>query len=122
MKKFLFGFLTACVVFSAILFAGGKSAAPPTGPSYEDGYKLGYADGYKSGSSRAGKTITKTFSHPSAASPSPAPQPKEKTVYVTRTGTKYHKGSCQYLRDSKIEIPLSEAIANGYTACSVCGG
>lgn len=41
-------------------------------------------------------------------------------VYITRTGAKYHRGSCRYLRKSKIAISLSAARASGYTACSVC--
>jgi len=42
------------------------------------------------------------------------------TVYITRTGAKYHSGGCRYLRKSKIAISLSNAKAYGYTACSVC--
>src|SRR5271154_613347 len=42
------------------------------------------------------------------------------TVYVTKTGKKYHTTNCRYLRQSKIETTLAEAIASGYTACSVC--
>ncbi len=42
------------------------------------------------------------------------------TVYITRTGTKYHDAYCRYLRQSKIEIKLKDAIARGYDACSVC--
>src|SRR3989337_1939147 len=41
-------------------------------------------------------------------------------VYITKTGTKYHRGSCQYLRQSKFEIELSKAKERGYTPCSVC--
>lgn len=41
-------------------------------------------------------------------------------VYITKTGEKYHVGSCSYLRLSKISITLSEAVRQGYTACSVC--
>lgn len=41
-------------------------------------------------------------------------------VYVTRTGEKYHRESCSYLRQSKIETTLSEAIEDGYTPCSRC--
>lgn len=44
----------------------------------------------------------------------------ENTVYITRTGSKYHKSSCSYLRQSKISINLSNAIRQGYTACSRC--
>ena len=42
-------------------------------------------------------------------------------VYVTKTGKKYHLSNCRYLSKSKIPISLSEAVAGGYTACSVCG-
>lgn len=41
-------------------------------------------------------------------------------VYVTNTGSKYHRGTCRYLWNSKIKIKLSSAKAQGYTACSVC--
>jgi len=42
------------------------------------------------------------------------------TVYVTNTGSKYHRSGCRYLSQSKIAISLSQAKAQGYTACSVC--
>lgn len=42
------------------------------------------------------------------------------TVYITKTGTKYHTDGCRYLSQSKIAIELSDAIAKGYGACSVC--
>ncbi|MCI8470408.1 MAG: hypothetical protein HFJ35_02790 [Clostridia bacterium] len=41
-------------------------------------------------------------------------------VYVTNTGKKYHQSSCSYLKKSKIQISLSEAQSQGYTACSKC--
>ena len=40
-------------------------------------------------------------------------------VYVTRTGTKYHRESCNSLRRSKIEMPLAEAAAR-YGPCANC--
>ena len=45
---------------------------------------------------------------------------KDVKVYITKTGDKYHKGTCRYLRQSKISIPKKEAISNGYEACKVC--
>jgi hypothetical protein len=42
------------------------------------------------------------------------------TVYVTRTGKKYHRAGCQYLRSSAIPMTLQQAQDNGYTACSKC--
>jgi hypothetical protein len=41
------------------------------------------------------------------------------TVYVTRTGEKYHRAGCRYLARSSIPMPLKEA-ASRYSPCSVC--
>lgn len=41
-------------------------------------------------------------------------------VYVTKTGEKYHKSTCHYLKNSKKEITLDVAKERGFTACSVC--
>ena len=41
-------------------------------------------------------------------------------VYITKTGSKYHRAGCRYLSQSCIPIKLSDAIAQGYTPCSVC--
>jgi hypothetical protein len=51
----------------------------------------------------------------------PAQQDQQtKTVYVTRTGRKYHRDGCRYLAASKIAISLKNAEAKGYIACKVC--
>lgn len=42
------------------------------------------------------------------------------TVYTTKTGEKYHKSTCHYLKYSKKEYTLEKAIALSFTACSVC--
>lgn len=42
------------------------------------------------------------------------------TVYTTKTGEKYHTENCRYLKYSKKEINLQDAIDRGYQACSVC--
>ena len=52
--------------------------------------------------------------------PQQQPQTKQQTVYITRTGKKYHQGTCRYLSRSKIATSLKDAKANGFTACSVC--
>jgi hypothetical protein len=44
---------------------------------------------------------------------------KSITVYVTKTGEKYHTGSCRYLSKSKIPISLKNAKFS-YSPCSVC--
>ena len=43
----------------------------------------------------------------------------EITVYITESGTRYHKDGCRYLKKSKIPIELSEA-AISYQPCQVC--
>ncbi len=42
------------------------------------------------------------------------------TVYVTRTGEKYHRASCQHLRRSSSPMSLSEAKRAGYMPCKTC--
>lgn len=41
------------------------------------------------------------------------------TVYITKTGSKYHRDGCRYLSKSKIAIDLASAIKS-YGPCSVC--
>ena len=45
--------------------------------------------------------------------------PARITVYVTRTGAKYHRDGCRYLSRSKIPMSLKEA-AKRFTPCRVC--
>jgi len=50
-----------------------------------------------------------------------APQQQEDiVVYITETGSKYHREGCRYLKKSKIPISLEDAVKRGYTPCSVC--
>ena len=43
-----------------------------------------------------------------------------KTVYITNSGSKYHRSSCSSLKKSKISISKSDAIAQGYEPCKKC--
>jgi cell division protein FtsX len=45
--------------------------------------------------------------------------PQTITVFITRTGAKYHRAECRYLSRSKIAVALTEA-AKHYGPCSVC--
>ncbi|WP_298499813.1 hypothetical protein [uncultured Algibacter sp.] len=42
------------------------------------------------------------------------------TVYTTKTGEKYHKATCHYLKYSKKEYSLDKAKFLGFSPCSVC--
>ncbi|MCD7863720.1 MAG: DUF5011 domain-containing protein [Lachnospiraceae bacterium] len=64
---------------------------------------------------KAKQTQTASVSGGASASTS-----SSETVYITNTGSKYHRGSCRYLKKSKIAISKADAIAQGYDACSVC--
>lgn len=44
----------------------------------------------------------------------------ETIVYITETGSKYHRSNCRHLADSKSEISLSDAVAQGYEPCGTC--
>lgn len=50
----------------------------------------------------------------------PPTQNQSDIVYITKTGSKYHRAGCRYLSKSAIPIERKEAIAKGYTPCSVC--
>lgn len=55
-----------------------------------------------------------------APEPEPNPGPSAVTVYITDTGSKYHRSGCRYLKDSQHEISLSSAKSKGYEPCKVC--
>lgn len=49
-----------------------------------------------------------------------AQEPESYTVYITKTGSKYHRDGCRYLRQSQIAIEKDKAVSQGYSPCSVC--
>jgi hypothetical protein len=62
------------------------------------------------------KAVSSVSPAPKTVSPAAS---GEVTVYVTRTGAKYHRAGCRYLARSSIPMPLKEAAAK-YGPCSVC--
>lgn len=54
------------------------------------------------------------------AEPTAEPEPQVEMVWITRTGSKYHSvPSCRNSQDST-QIPLDDAIAQGYEPCKNC--
>ena len=49
-----------------------------------------------------------------------AQDPSTITVYVTRTGEKYHRDGGRYLSRSRIPSSLKDAQSRGFGPCSVC--
>ncbi len=69
---------------------------------------------------------------PTAAAPdhpSPAPRATKappiedgdaSQVYITETGSKYHRGTCRSLKKSKREVSKSDAVGRGLAPCGIC--
>lgn len=51
---------------------------------------------------------------------SPQPSTDPAKLYLTRSGERYHLGSCGYLSRSAIETTLEDAIRKKYGPCKVC--
>jgi hypothetical protein len=72
---------------------------------------------------QSGKSSEQRANQPPSKSQATTEEDQDtRTVYITRTGKKYHGPNCQYLSRSKIPISLKEARKQNYTACSRCGG
>jgi endonuclease G len=52
--------------------------------------------------------------------PSASEQLEKGNIFITKTGKKYHRGSCRYLSRSMIPITLKSAQRRGFNPCSVC--
>lgn len=142
--------LAACQIVSdeelaeirAESYAEGKDTAESLlDLRYHNGYELGYDEGYDEGyekgqadkeaeaaqqakeeaAKQAQQKSSSSASSSSSSASSGQSQTQSVTVYVTDTGSKYHRSGCQYLRQSQHAISLSSAKAAGYTACSRCG-
>ena len=112
--------------------------------SYETGYSAGYSAGYEKQDAEAAQaraaylaalearvpeTLPAQEPEETAEAPLPtepeeaplsAPEESAAEVYITVSGKKYHRGSCAFLKKSKIGITLQDAKSRGYTPCSKC--
>lgn len=48
------------------------------------------------------------------------PTTEDIKVFITETGSKYHRAGCRHLKDSKFETTLKKATSQGYGACGTC--
>jgi hypothetical protein len=46
--------------------------------------------------------------------------PAKITVFITKTGEKYHRDGCSSLRRSRIAVSLKEAVGRRFGACKIC--
>jgi hypothetical protein len=51
---------------------------------------------------------------------SPLPYSAATTVYVSKTGRKFHRKNCRYVRGGARPMPRGDALKSGYSPCSVC--
>jgi len=69
----------------------------------------------------AGVSVMPTPAAPARTYQAPAASERgTDIVHITRTGAKYHRAGCRYLARSDIPISREDAVARGYTPCSVC--
>ncbi len=59
------------------------------------------------------------YTLPPVTTSPPAQEQTQTIVYVTNTGSKYHRSGCRHLDDSKIEMTLEEA-KRYYEPCGTC--
>lgn len=70
------------------------------------------------GRSNTGTDVNRTQSH--YYQNQSASQDTSAEVHVTKTGQKYHRSGCKYLKKSDSVITLSVALSRGLEPCSVC--
>jgi micrococcal nuclease len=61
----------------------------------------------------------KTQAIKSSAQDNSNPQNADVTVYVTKSGAKYHTASCRYAKTAS-PMSLKDAVARGLTPCAIC--
>ena len=107
--------VVAVLIIGAIIF---HSYAADN--SYQKGYEDGYDEGYSVASEKYEAQIETVYKESYMDGYyNRVNSNVSDTVYVTDTGTKYHKPNCSYLK-SKRAVTLSDALALGYDACSRC--
>ena len=114
---------------------GQNSALETAGDTYAQGYDEGYAQGYAKKEKDDQAARDRYVASLQASMPVVAPtvdttvpdrsmptadDTTRQVVYVTKSGTKYHLGSCSHLSKSKIEKSLKEAKNAGYEPCKTC--
>ena len=114
---------------------GQNSALETAGDTYAQGYDEGYAQGYakkeKADQAARDRYVTSLQASLPVVAPAvdttvsdrsmpTADDTTQQVVYVTKSGTKYHLGSCSHLSKSKIEKSLTEAKNAGYEPCKTC--
>ena len=91
------------------LYEARKEAKKDIAAEHEVGYYEGYRKGY---SDHLMETIMGDDYLNSDT--------ESQTVYISKTGNKYHRAGCQYINKNFVATTLENAILEGYTPCSKC--
>lgn len=111
-----------------LLYTGGYEKGYDQGraDAMDKWYDIGYSAGYDAGFAEGASFYSNVRSESGIASDNYSSESSDsavqsiKWVYVTNTGTKYHRADCSYLRDSSRRISYHDAINSGYEPCSRC--
>jgi DNA-directed RNA polymerase subunit RPC12/RpoP len=104
----------------------GEAATPSAGRSVKAQSKTGVAteSAQAAGSAQLNSAASPATAPIAETAPARSIAPKrkqvEETFYITKTGTRYHRGGCHHLRPIAYPITRAEAEAQGYTPCRVC--
>lgn len=80
----------------------------------DDAYNNGYADGKAIADSDIKHAFEVGYENGRVA------KSNSYVVYVSISGTKYHRKECSYLKSSSMPVDVTDALNAGYTACSRC--
>jgi micrococcal nuclease len=107
-----------------VLDGYAQIATYPPNVRYVDYFRRYQTEARESGQGLWALEANPANAPPAASAPTPgagSTASGDATVYITKTGEKYHADGCRYLAQSKIPIPLADAKARGYEPCKVCG-
>lgn len=109
------------VRIAVVLIAGffALMASPQSTAQAQGGAALVITETAPDGTLHFDTAVPLAEATPQAKKPATDQQTDKVTVYVTRTGEKYHRAGCRYLARSQIPMALKDAAAR-YGPCSVC--
>ena len=127
MKKLLILLLMSALLLSGCITEEDLAAEWEAGydqgkvDGYDIGYNAGEEYGYDTGYEKGfAARIAQAQQEEETESSTVSTGSEEILVYVTDSGSKYHRAGCGSLWNSSHERTLSQAIASGYGPCGNC--
>ncbi len=125
MKKFAAIFISMCMLFSLSACYTEDDLKDAEQSGYDSGYDTGYNEGYDIGYDEGYNEAKSEYPSDDDDNNDYTPDDgiTDSSVFVTRTGDKYHTPYCRYVQgknDLSYYDSAAEAEAAGYSPCSVC--